>query len=90
MSEPDRKYRMTRPQLFGESRAAAQARRAAGCCYEHDLGREFEESATPITRLKSVRKLVRSGARARGARPSWLGKITKAFRAYADACLKEQ
>ena len=72
------------PQLYGNSRAAQQARRAAGIVTqeEQDLGTIpiFIENQHPITAVKSGRKLIRSMAKGEKLPSRYLKVITKMFR----------
>jgi hypothetical protein len=89
MNGPDRRDRHTRPQLFGNSRAAVQARRAAGCAFRSsgsaatlvigDPGSIFVENAHPKTNWIAARRLVRGIARSKGLKASMLSGISRDF-----------
>lgn len=79
MKKPDR---MKQPQLFGDSRAAAQARRAAGVVLESEQEQVpiHIENQHPITAVKSARNIVRKMARYQKVPSRYIKVVTKLFR----------
>lgn len=72
------------PQLYGNSRAAQQARRAAGIVTQEEeesgMIPIFIENQHPITAVKSGRKLIRSMAKGAKVPGRYLKAVTKMFR----------
>lgn len=74
------------PQLYGNSRAAQQARRAAGIVTQEEQESGcipiFIENQHPVTAVKSARKIIRSMARAEKLPARYLKAVTVMFRKY--------
>jgi len=68
--------KMKDPQLFGESAAADQARRAAGVQFTGP-GSIFNENQNPVTKFISARKAVRRMARLQGFPAKALSSISR-------------
>lgn len=77
MSKLERRFRMTRPQLFAPGRAGAQARRAAGVATDDP----HNEQVRPKTRYVSARRAWRQMARLRGAKAFTVRGASKAMSA---------
>ena len=71
------------PQLYGNSRAAQQARRAAGIITQEEQESGcipiFIENQHPVTAVKSGRKLIRSMAKGEKLPSRYLKAVTKMF-----------
>ena len=83
--------KMKNPQLYGNSRAAQQARRAAGVItqdeQESGMIPIFIENQHPITAVKSSRNMIRKMARLQGVPARFLKHITAGFRDYRRSVL---
>ena len=76
--------KMKNPQLYGNSRAAQQARRAAGIITQEEQESGmipiFIENQHPITAVKSARKIIRGMAKGEKLPSRYLKAVTKMFR----------
>ena len=78
-----------RPQLVGPSRAAQQARRAAGIILDADHYHINTENEHPKTNFVSVRSIIRKMARRNGCPPSQLSAVSAWARNARRIALKQ-
>lgn len=75
----DRRWKQTRPQLFGPSQAAAQARRAAGVTVPDYHNSIFTESWKPRTNWGSARRFVRRMYSLAGVKSRFLSQASQHY-----------